>query len=124
MDKDQKGYLTKQDLMRVLSTVPIDDTQSLQHYGNGSVNSSANNSTGPQRHPSISQHSGSQHKNSSTYSSSGLTANTRNSLYSANSNTFDDGNKAVQEAIRLQRIQEKVEHILKVADMNRDGVIR
>ena len=99
MDKDQKGYLTKQDLLRVLSTVPPDETQTqTQHLGNGS----ANNSIGPQRHPSISHNSMS---NSGTW-------------------TNEDGNKVVQEAERLQRIQEKVEHILQVADMNHDGVIR
>lgn len=65
--------------------------------------------------------------NSSVHSNSGTGTGTGTGTGGVNTRSSlngEEGNKAVQEAIRLQRIQEKVEHILKVADMNRDGVIR
>jgi hypothetical protein len=117
LDKDQKGYLTKQDLLRVLATVPPEaqDEEQDQHLGNGS----SNNSTGPQRNSSISHHS----KSSAGGGGGGCGGGGGNSVHSVSS-TGDESNKALQEAIRLQRIHEKVDHILTVADMNRDGVIR
>lgn len=99
LDRDQKGYLTREDLLRVLSTVPYEEF-SPTSTGLSQFNNGANNS------------------------GSSLNQLAYGNTMSMDSNlTSEEEQCKLNEALRIQKIQEKIEKIMDAADVNKDGVI-
>lgn len=123
LDQDQKGYLTKDDLARVLVTEDIDaHIQELQrqpsHISKNMSSSTLNGGCG-----GGSSVVGKAEKDVAVISSPLSTNRKQSNTFSFESDTMNLDN-SVKEAIRIQKLTEKVEQVFRAADVNNDGVIR
>jgi calcium-dependent protein kinase len=88
LDRDQRGYLTRDDLLRVLSTVPNEEIDMFM---------------------------------SAKHSQNSQKSQQQSSLPASPTALLDPAKSAAES--RLQRIQEKVDRVVALADVNKDGVI-